>query len=112
LAGCVLSDIERIRNIGASCGRGPVLIEPRDWIGASKTGRIGLQGFVERLGFPIASRRFKRAPLAAIDDIQVADGFDGIVSFEPFAKEVHDLALPVAAARASMAHVREALAMS
>jgi 2-keto-myo-inositol isomerase len=41
-----------------------------------------------------------------------ADGFDGIVSFEPFAKEVHDLAHPVAAVRASMAYVREALAAS
>jgi 2-keto-myo-inositol isomerase len=41
-----------------------------------------------------------------------ADGFDGIVSFEPFAMEVHDLALPVAAARTSMAYVREASAMS
>jgi len=41
-----------------------------------------------------------------------ADGFDGIVSFEPFAKEVHDLARPVAAVRESMAYVREAVQAS
>lgn len=143
-------------------------------------GRFGLKGFVEPLGFPRSSLRFKREALAAIDDIQgadvfslvhdtfhhrgagerevfgartglahisgledpkvsfadmedadrvlvgpkdrlgnieqlrqlYADGYDGIVSFEPFAKEVHDLALPVAAVRASMAYVREALAAS
>ncbi len=39
-----------------------------------------------------------------------ADGYDGVVSFEPFAKEVHDLADPIAAVRNSMAYVREALA--
>ena len=143
-------------------------------------GEHGLKGFVEPLGFPISSLRFKRTALAAIDDIRgadvfslvhdtfhhrgagereifaartglvhisgledptvsfadmldghrvlvgpkdrlgnieqlrqlYADGFDGIVSFEPFAKEVHDLALPIAAVRASMAYVREALAAS
>ena len=143
-------------------------------------GEHGLKGFVEPLGFPISSLRFKREALAAIDDIRgadvfslvhdtfhhrgagereifaartglvhisgledptvgfadmldghrvlvgpkdrlgnieqlrqlYADGFDGIVSFEPFAKEVHDLALPIAAVRASMAYVREALAAS
>ena len=41
-----------------------------------------------------------------------ADGYDGIVSFEPFAKQVHELALPVAAVRESMAYVREAVAAS
>ena len=143
-------------------------------------GEHGLKGFVEPLGFPISSLRFKREALAAIDDIRgadvfslvhdtfhhrgagerdvfaartglvhisgledptvsfadmldghrvlvgpkdrlgnieqlrqlYADGFDGIVSFEPFAKEVHDLALPIAAVRTSMAYVREALAAS
>jgi len=143
-------------------------------------GEYGLKGFVEPLGFPISSLRFKREALAAIDDIRgadvfsvvhdtfhhrgagerdvfaartglvhisgledptvsfadmldghrvlvgpkdrlgnieqlrqlYADGFDGIVSFEPFAKEVHDLALPIAAVRTSMAYVREALAAS
>ena len=143
-------------------------------------GEFGLKGFVEPLGFPISSLRFKRAALAAIDDIRgaevfflvhdtfhhrgsgereifaartglvhvsgledptiafadmldghrvlvgpkdrlgnveqlrqlYADGFDGIVSFEPFAKEVHELASPIAAVRNSMAYVREALAMS
>jgi 2-keto-myo-inositol isomerase len=39
-----------------------------------------------------------------------ADGFDGIVSFEPFAKEVHELAQPVAAVRESMAYVQRAVA--
>jgi 2-keto-myo-inositol isomerase len=141
-------------------------------------GEFGLKGFIEPLGFPISSLRFKREALAAIDDIKgadvfslvhdtfhhrgagerevfaartglvhisgledpsvsftdmldghrvlvgpkdrlgnieqlrqlYADGFDGIVSFEPFAKEVHDLALPIAAVRTSMAYVREALA--
>ncbi len=38
-----------------------------------------------------------------------ADGYDGVVSFEPFAKEVHDLADPIEAVRNSMAYVREAL---
>ena len=134
----------------------------------------GLQGFVEPLGFPVSSLRFKREALAAIDDIGGADvytvvhdtfhhrgageielyplrtglvhisgledpeitfldmldshrvlvgpkdrlgnieqlrqlyagGFDGIVSFEPFAKEVHDLADPIAAVRASMDFAR------
>ena len=40
-----------------------------------------------------------------------ADGYDGIVSFEPFAKEVHELADPIAAARDSMKFVRELLGM-
>ena len=39
-----------------------------------------------------------------------ADGYDGVVSFEPFAKEVHGLPDPIAAVRNSMAYVREALA--
>ena len=39
-----------------------------------------------------------------------ADGYDGVVSFEPFAKEVHGLPDPIAAVRDSMAYVREALA--
>jgi 2-keto-myo-inositol isomerase len=38
-----------------------------------------------------------------------AGGYDGIVSFEPFAKEVHDLADPIGAVRASKGFVREAL---
>ena len=38
-----------------------------------------------------------------------ADGYDGVVSFEPFAKEVHDLSDPIAAVRNSMAYVRDAL---
>jgi 2-keto-myo-inositol isomerase len=143
-------------------------------------GEFGLKGFVEPLGFPKSSLRFKRTALDAIDDTQsadvfslvhdtfhhrgagegeifasrtglvhisgledptvsfaemqdghrvlvgpkdrlgnieqlrrlYADGFDGIVSFEPFAKEVHDLALPLAAVRASMAYLRQALAPS
>ena len=41
-----------------------------------------------------------------------ADGYDGVVSFEPFAKEVHDLPDPIAAVRDSMAYIREALAMA
>jgi 2-keto-myo-inositol isomerase len=137
----------------------------------------GLKGFVEPLGFPISSLRFKRDAVAAIDDIGGADvfslvhdtfhhrgagekqifagrtglvhisgledawisftdmldghrvlvgpkdrlgnveqlrqlfanGYDGVVSFEPFAKEVHDLPDPIAAVRNSMAYVREAL---
>ena len=143
-------------------------------------GEFGLKGFVEPLGFPISSLRFKREALAAIDDVKgadvfslvhdtfhhrgageresfaartglvhisgledpsvsftdmldghrvlvgpkdrlgnveqlkqlYADGYDGVVSFEPFAKEVHDLALPVAAVRESMAYVQRALAAS
>ena len=39
-----------------------------------------------------------------------ADGYDGVVSFEPFAKAVHGLADPIAAVRDSMAYLREALA--
>jgi len=141
-------------------------------------GAFGLKGFVEPLGFPRSSLRFKRDALAAIDEIGgadtfslvhdtfhhrgagesevfaartglvhisgleaptisfadmedadrvlvgpqdrlgnveqlrrlYADGFDGIVSFEPFAKQVHDLDDPVAAVRASMAYVSRALA--
>jgi 2-keto-myo-inositol isomerase len=141
-------------------------------------GAFGLKGFVEPLGFPVSSLRFKRDALAAIDDVKgadvfslvhdtfhhrgagereifaartglvhisgledlaisftdmldghrvlvgpkdrlgnieqlkqlYADGFDGIVSFEPFAKEVHDLALPVVAMRESMAYVQKAVA--
>jgi 2-keto-myo-inositol isomerase len=37
-------------------------------------------------------------------------GYDGVVSFEPFAREVHDLSNPIAAVRESMAYLREALA--
>jgi len=141
-------------------------------------GAFGLKGFVEPLGFPRSSLRFKRDALAAIDEIGgadtfslvhdtfhhrgageneifaartglvhisgleattisfvdmedadrvlvgpqdrlgnveqlrrlYADGFDGIVSFEPFAKQIHDLADPIAAVRASMAYVSRALA--
>jgi 2-keto-myo-inositol isomerase len=39
-----------------------------------------------------------------------ADGYDGVVSYEPFAKEVHELRDPIAAVRDSMAYVRQALA--
>ena len=35
----------------------------------------GLKGFVEPLGFPVSSLRFKREALAAIDDIRGADVF-------------------------------------
>ena len=138
----------------------------------------GLKGFVEPLGFPVSSLRFKREALAAIDDVDggdvftlvhdtfhhrgageqqvfagrtglvhisgledpaisftdmldghrvlvgpkdrlgnveqlrqlYADGYDGVVSFEPFAKEVHGLHDPIAAVRESMAYVRQALA--
>ena len=38
-------------------------------------GEFGLKGFVEPLGFPVSSLRFKRTALAAIDDIQGADVF-------------------------------------
>ena len=137
----------------------------------------GVLGFVEPLGFPFSSLRFKRVAVEAIDDIGGADvfslvhdtfhhrgagereffarrtglvhvsgledpaisfadmldghrvlvgprdrlgnveqlrrlysdGFDGLVSFEPFAKEVHALADPIAAVRASMAYIRQAL---
>ena len=140
--------------------------------------RHGLRGFVEPLGFPLSSLRFKRDALAAIDDIGGADvfslvhdtfhhrgageqqlfarrtglvhisgledpavsfvdmldghrvlvgpkdrlgnveqlrqlyeeGYGGVVSFEPFAKEVHGLPDPIAAVRDSMAYVRKALA--
>jgi 2-keto-myo-inositol isomerase len=41
-----------------------------------------------------------------------ADGYDGVVSFEPFAKEVHGLADPIAAVRDSMTYIRKALAMA
>ena len=156
-----------------SAGLRAALKEARAILGA-----FGLKGFVEPLGFPISSLRFKREALAAIDDVNgadvfslvhdtfhhrgagehesfaartglvhisgledptisftdmldghrvlvgpkdrlgnieqlkqlYADGFDGIVSFEPFAKEVHDLALPVAAVRESMAYVQTAVA--
>jgi len=139
--------------------------------------RHGLKGFVEPLGFPVSSLRFKREALAAIDDIGgadtfslvhdtfhhrgageeqffadrtglvhisgledpaisftdmldghrvlvgpkdrlgnvqqlrqlYADGYDGVISFEPFAKEVHGLPDPIAAVRDSMAYVRNAL---
>jgi len=39
-----------------------------------------------------------------------AGGYAGPVSFEPFAKEVHDLADPVGALRASMDFIRSGLA--
>lgn len=38
-----------------------------------------------------------------------ADGFDGVVSFEPFAKEVHGLADPIAAVQESMAYIQRAM---
>jgi 2-keto-myo-inositol isomerase len=140
----------------------------------------GLKGFVEPLGFPVSSLRFKREALAAIDDIGgaavfslvhdtfhhrgaseqafyaartglvhisgledpaisfadmldghrvlvgpkdrlgnveqlrqlYAGGYDGVVSFEPFATEVHSLPDPLAAVRDSMAYLHEALAMA
>jgi len=138
----------------------------------------GLKGFVEPLGFPVSSLRFKSEALAAIDDVEgrdvltlvhdtfhhtgageeklyasrtglvhisgledaeisfadmldehrvlvgprdrlgniaqlralYADGYDGVVSFEPFAKEVQRQADPIAAVKSSMAYVRNALA--
>ncbi len=138
----------------------------------------GLQGFVEPLGFPVSSLRFKGEALAAIDDVEgrdvftlvhdtfhhtgaseeklyanrtglvhisgledanisfaemldehrvlvgpkdrlgniaqlralYADGYDGVVSFEPFAREVQHQADPIAAVKSSMAYVRNALA--
>ncbi len=140
----------------------------------------GLKGFVEPLGFPVSSLRFKRDALAAIDAIGgadvyslvhdtfhhrgareeavfagrtglvhisgledagvsftdmldghrvlvgrkdrlgnveqlrqlYADGYDGVVSFEPFAEEVHNLSDPIGAVRESMTYLREALAMA
>jgi len=140
-------------------------------------GERGLKGFVEPLGFPVSSLRFKREAIDAIDDVGgadvlslvhdtfhhcgagereffakrtglvhisgledpaisfaemldghrvlvgpkdrlgnveqlkrlYADGFDGVVSFEPFAKQVHDLAQPIAAMRDSMAYVQKAV---
>lgn len=140
--------------------------------------RHRLNGFVEPLGFPVSSLRFKRDALAAIDDIGgakvfslvhdtfhhrgageqqlfasrtglvhisgledptisfadmldghrvlvgpkdrlgnleqlrqlYADGFDSVVSFEPFANEVHGLPDPIASVRDSMAYLRAALA--
>ena len=140
-------------------------------------GARGLKGFVEPLGFPVSSLRFKREAIDAIDDVGgadvlslvhdtfhhcgagereffakrtglvhisgledpaisfaemldghrvlvgpkdrlgnveqlkrlYADGFDGVVSFEPFAKQVHDLAQPIAAMRDSMAYVQKAV---
>lgn len=41
----------------------------------------------------------------------LADGYDGHVSFEPFAAAVHDLADPVQALRQSMDHIRSRLAI-
>ena len=38
-------------------------------------GEFGVKGFIEPLGFPVSSLRFKRTALAAIDDIQGADVF-------------------------------------
>jgi 2-keto-myo-inositol isomerase len=138
---------------------------------------FGLKGFVEPLGFPVSSLRFKATALAAIDELGLSDlyslvhdtfhhtgageaelfptrtglvhisgledpglsftdmldghrvlvgpkdrlgniaqlkalyagGFDGIVSFEPFAKEIQDLTDPIAAVRTSMDYVRLAL---
>lgn len=140
-------------------------------------GEYGIKGFVEPLGFPVSSLRFKREALAAIDAIGAADtfslvhdtfhhagagekeifakrtglvhisgledpsigfddmldghrvlvgpkdrlgnieqlrvllddGYDGIVSFEPFAKEVHDSPDPIGAIRRSMDYVRQQL---
>lgn len=140
-------------------------------------GEYGIKGFVEPLGFPISSLRFKKEALAAIDAIGAADifslvhdtfhhagagekeifakrtglvhisgledpfisfddmldghrvlvgpkdrlgnidqlrvllndGYDGIVSFEPFAKEVHDNPDGIGAIRRSMDYVRQQL---
>lgn len=140
-------------------------------------GEFGIKGFVEPLGFPISSLRFKKEALAAIDAIGAADtfslvhdtfhhagagekevfakrtglvhisgledpsisfddmldshrvlvgpkdrlgnieqlrvllndGYDGIVSFEPFAKEVHDNPDAIGAIRRSMDYVRQQL---
>lgn len=140
-------------------------------------GEFGIKGFVEPLGFPISSLRFKKEALAAIDAIGAADtfslvhdtfhhagagekeifakrtglvhisgledpsisfndmldghrvlvgpkdrlgnieqlrvllndGYDGIVSFEPFAKEVHDNPDGIGAIRRSMDYVRQQL---
>jgi 2-keto-myo-inositol isomerase len=107
-----------------------MFVEPQDRIGASKAGWVGgpsaRTGLVHISGVEdptvsfadmLDARRVLVGPrgrLGAIEPLRrlYAGGFDGIVSFEPFAEDVDDVADPIEAARAGMAYVREALAMS
>jgi len=87
---------------------------------AARTGLVHISGLEDpTVGFAdmLDGHRVLVGPKDRLGNIEqlrqlYADGFDGIVSFEPFAKEVHDLAHPIAAVRTSMAYVREALAAS
>lgn len=85
---------------------------------ASRTGLVHISGLEDpAISFTdmLDGHRVLVGPKDRLGNIEqlralYADGYDGIVSFEPFASEVHDLADPIAAVRDSMAYLRGALA--
>ncbi len=85
---------------------------------AKRTGLVHISGLEDKaVGFEemLDSHRVlvgRKDRLGNIEQLKTlfADGYDGVVSFEPFASEVHALADPIGAVRESMAYLREALA--
>ncbi|RBP05748.1 2-keto-myo-inositol isomerase [Roseiarcus fermentans] len=85
---------------------------------AARTGLVHISGLEDpAIGFDdmLDGHRVLVGPKDRLGNVEqlrrlYADGYDGIVSFEPFAREVHDLADPIAAVRDSMAWLREAVA--
>jgi 2-keto-myo-inositol isomerase len=82
-----------------------------------RTGLVHISGVVDaqvRVAEMLDRHRVLVDPADRLENVAqirrlVALGFEGPFSFEPFATEVHGLADPEAALRASMAHVTEAL---
>ncbi len=85
---------------------------------AKRTGLVHVSGLEDpAIGFEemLDGHRVLVGPKDRLGNVEqlnklFADGYDGVVSFEPFAKDVHALPDPIAAVRASMAYLREALA--
>jgi 2-keto-myo-inositol isomerase len=87
---------------------------------ASRTGLIHISGLEDpAISFTnmLDGHRVLVGPKDRLDNVEqlrrlYADGYEGVVSFEPFAKEVHGLPDPIAAVRDSMTYIRQALAMA
>ena len=84
---------------------------------ATRTGLVHISGLEDpAISFAgmLDGHRVLVGPNDRLDNVEqlrqlYAEGYDGVVSFEPFAKEVHGLPDPIAAVRDSMAYVRKAL---
>ena len=85
---------------------------------AKRTGLVHISGLEDKtIGFAdmLDGHRVLVGPKDRLGNVEqlrklYADGYDGVASFEPFAKEVHALPDPIAAVRESMSYLDEALA--